>query len=164
MLAKNGKYIEAIQMYTEGINLEPNNIITAKCYANRSACYMNLQKYDDALNDSNVAALYDTSYTKGPVRALKCKTLLGDFKAARQIVADTIEPCAQFAVEKVNLDQIEFDYALAMKAYEKEQHREAVFYLDKVIKAGVVAPCFKTKKAVCLALHGLYKEAELLAK
>jgi tetratricopeptide (TPR) repeat protein len=51
---KQGKFSEAIDRYTEAINLLTNlqlNELT-KCYSNRSQCYINLNQYEEAIEDA----------------------------------------------------------------------------------------------------------------
>jgi tetratricopeptide (TPR) repeat protein len=56
---KQGHFQEAIDRYTDAINILTNlqlsdiieNDLT-KCYSNRSQCYINLGQYDDAIEDA----------------------------------------------------------------------------------------------------------------
>ena len=56
---KQGQFQQAIDRYTDAldslnklqINEEIKNDIT-KCYSNRSQCYINLEQYDDAIEDA----------------------------------------------------------------------------------------------------------------
>ena len=47
---KVGNYDQAIVHFSNAIAIEPNNVL----YSNRSACYCGLQKYDEALADSEL--------------------------------------------------------------------------------------------------------------
>jgi len=51
---KQGKFQEAIDRYTEAINLLTDLQITelTKCYSNRSQCYINLNQYEEAIEDA----------------------------------------------------------------------------------------------------------------
>jgi tetratricopeptide (TPR) repeat protein len=51
---KQGKFQEAIDRYTEAINLLTDIQITelTKCYSNRSQCYINLNQYEEAIEDA----------------------------------------------------------------------------------------------------------------
>jgi DnaJ family protein C protein 7 len=56
---KQGKFLEAIDRYTEALSLltdlELTEIIKnelTKCYSNRSQCYINLNQYEDAIEDA----------------------------------------------------------------------------------------------------------------
>ena len=51
---KKGNFQEAIDRYTEAINLlidGPASDLT-KCYSNRSQCYINLNQYEEAIEDA----------------------------------------------------------------------------------------------------------------
>jgi DnaJ family protein C protein 7 len=51
---KQGKFQEAIDRYTEAINLLIDDQINelTKCYSNRSQCYINLNQYEEAIEDA----------------------------------------------------------------------------------------------------------------
>jgi tetratricopeptide (TPR) repeat protein len=51
---KQGKFQEAIDRYTEAINLLTDIQVTelTKCYSNRSQCYINLNQYEEAIEDA----------------------------------------------------------------------------------------------------------------
>jgi len=60
-LYKQKKYREALAMYSEAIRLVPS---CAAYYGNRSATYMMLNKYKDALDDAQQATSIDKEFTK----------------------------------------------------------------------------------------------------
>lgn len=56
---KQGKFQDAIDRYTEALNLLNESPITegirselTKCYSNRSQCYINLNQYEEAIEDA----------------------------------------------------------------------------------------------------------------
>jgi DnaJ family protein C protein 7 len=56
---KQGKFSEAIDRYTEALNLLTDLQLTeitknelTKCYSNRSQCYINLNQYEEAIEDA----------------------------------------------------------------------------------------------------------------
>ncbi len=56
---KQGQFQEAIDRYTDALNLltnlqlsETNKNDLTKCYSNRAQCYINLEQYDDAIEDA----------------------------------------------------------------------------------------------------------------
>ena len=51
-LVKEKKYKEALDCYSKAIELDPNNPIL---YSNRSAMYLNLTEYDQAIADADKA-------------------------------------------------------------------------------------------------------------
>merc|ERR1712137_1514615 len=75
-------YTEALSCYTQAINLCPT---CASYYGNRSACYMMLNKYTDALDDARMSTRIDDKFVKGYLREGKCHIALGDPPAAIRI-------------------------------------------------------------------------------
>lgn len=56
---KQGKFQEAIDRYTEALNAlrelsstESTRSDLTKCYSNRSQCYINLNQYEEAIDDA----------------------------------------------------------------------------------------------------------------
>jgi DnaJ family protein C protein 7 len=56
---KQGKFQEAIDRYTEALNAlidlqlsETTKTELTKCYSNRSQCYINLNQYEEAIEDA----------------------------------------------------------------------------------------------------------------
>jgi DnaJ family protein C protein 7 len=56
---KQGKFSEAIDRYTEALNFFTDLPVTeisktelTKCYSNRSQCYINLNQYEEAIEDA----------------------------------------------------------------------------------------------------------------
>ena len=69
MFYKSGSYEEAIEHYTQAINLQPD---CAVYYGNRSAALMMVAKYSQALDDCTRSVQKDEKYTK-----VKINNLLG---------------------------------------------------------------------------------------
>lgn len=62
---KQGKFQQAVDRYTDAINLlnnlplnEINKTEFTKCYSNRSQCYINLNQYEEAIEDATRGKLY----------------------------------------------------------------------------------------------------------
>ena len=56
---KQGQFQEAIDRYTDALNILSNLQLSetikqdlTKCFSNRSQCYINLDQYDDAVEDA----------------------------------------------------------------------------------------------------------------
>merc|ERR1711974_452164 len=60
-LLRESKTEEAIERYSEAINLNPNNAIY---YANRAAAYTSLRRHDKAIEDCKHAIAIDPKYSK----------------------------------------------------------------------------------------------------
>ncbi|KAJ3041488.1 DnaJ sub C member 7 [Rhizophlyctis rosea] len=82
-LYKKARYGEAVDLYSQAINLQPEN---ATYYANRAAALTVLRQYADALRDATKATQIDPENIKAHVRAAKCSLHLGQIEdAARQL-------------------------------------------------------------------------------
>lgn len=75
--AKN--YNKAIESYTKAIEA---NSIEAVTYCNRAACYINLGKYFDVLNDCDTAIELNPNLTKAYYRRAKALSGLSRFNSA----------------------------------------------------------------------------------
>ena len=64
-LVKEKKYKEALDCYSKAIELDPNNPIL---YSNRSAMYLNLTEYDQAIADADKAISLKPEYGKAYLR------------------------------------------------------------------------------------------------
>ncbi|EHK41429.1 hypothetical protein TRIATDRAFT_173440, partial [Trichoderma atroviride IMI 206040] len=62
---KAGRFQQAIQKYSDALDIDPSNkSMNAKLLQNRAQCKIKLQKYEDAIVDSERAVSLDPSYTK----------------------------------------------------------------------------------------------------
>ena len=86
-----GEYIEARKLYTEGINSiaslqltspEERNLIAA-LYCNRGATYLKEKRYDEAVNDCELALKSNPEYLKAYTRKWRGLLALGHFGEAR---------------------------------------------------------------------------------
>ena len=83
-LYKNKKYAEALQKYSQAIELCPDN---PAFYGNRAACHMMLSQYNKALDDAKTTVGLDSDFVKGYVRIAKCCIALGEISSAKQVMA-----------------------------------------------------------------------------
>jgi DnaJ family protein C protein 7 len=161
-LYKIKKYKQALPFYTEAIELCPDS---SAYYGNRSACYMMLHQYRDALDDARKSVALDSSYIKGYIRIAKCSLALGDLSAADNAISVVKELSPNNAAIIPEVQKLEvirrFDEE-ANKAYQKQDYRKVVFCMDRILEQ---VPCtrFKLMKAECLAFLGRYQEAQEIA-
>ena len=87
-LYKAKKYVEALQKYSQAIELCPEN---PAYYGNRAACHMMLSQYNKALDDAKTAVGLDANFVKGYVRIAKCCIALGETSSAKQVGLHTVE-------------------------------------------------------------------------
>ncbi|XP_071545032.1 uncharacterized protein [Panulirus ornatus] len=157
---KNKEYREALKLYTQAIDLCPD---CAAYYSNRSACYMMLGKYYEALNDAREAVRLDTSFVKGYLRVAKCNIALGDATAALSVLrqAGEIEPNNRAIQEEVTKAQslIRCQDEVA-KATAKADYRTAIFHLDRALELAVGCRSLKITKAEYLVFLQRYGDAQ----
>ncbi|KAH8607165.1 putative Tetratricopeptide repeat TPR repeat [Trypanosoma vivax] len=61
----SGRYTEAIDLFSQAINLDPSNHVL---FSNRSACFAALHKYSEALKDAEQCVSLKPDWAKGYVR------------------------------------------------------------------------------------------------
>ncbi|XP_063822821.1 stress-induced-phosphoprotein 1 [Ostrinia nubilalis] len=74
-----GKYMEAIQTYTEAIALDPKNHVL---YSNRSAAYAKAENYAAALEDADKTISINPNWSKGYSRKGSALAYLGRYEEA----------------------------------------------------------------------------------
>ncbi|CAF0902489.1 unnamed protein product, partial [Didymodactylos carnosus] len=84
---KEGNYMKAIDRYTEAINIfdsanKENKDNIAKCYSNRSQCYINIAQYEDAVDDATKALEYTPADTKSLYRRANAFERMGKLNEA----------------------------------------------------------------------------------
>ena len=91
----NKKLEEAINIYTEAINLKVKNKINAILYSNRAYVYLKIEKNGAALEDANNAIEWDSKYIKGYYRRgcanlalCKYEEALIDFEYIKKLYPD----------------------------------------------------------------------------
>lgn len=84
-------YAKAIDWYSKAIN-EASEV--AAYYGNRAAAYLALNKWTDALEDSQTSVRLDPKFTKGYMRIGKCHTQRGEYVEAERALqkALSLEP------------------------------------------------------------------------
>lgn len=163
-LYKNKEYYKALDKYSEAHRLHPTSHIYL---GNRAAVCLALEKYTDALHDSQEACKLDNTYIKGYSRQIKCQIALGQvaaaravLKAASQFTEDSVEDT--FKNEIVQLAQIEEHTEIAKKAEDKQDYRTASYYYKKASEIAVGCSSRKLLAAENMALHGQVPEAQAL--
>lgn len=74
-------YTAAVDFYTQALNIVPKNTIYL---SNRAAAYSNLQKYDEAIQDAQIAVDTDPTYTKAWSRLGLARFAKGDARGAME--------------------------------------------------------------------------------
>lgn len=120
---KAQNYQSAVRLYTDAINLCPEN---PAYYGNRSACYMMMGDYKQALRDSRDAVVLDEKFEKGYDRIVKSCLALGDIVGAEQTIKKLMEIGTSNDTCKRYDDQCKQLRLLGEKAsscYEKKDYR-----------------------------------------
>ncbi|XP_066245898.1 dnaJ homolog subfamily C member 7 [Euwallacea similis] len=160
-LFKIKQYRSALPLYTEAINLCPN---TPAYYGNRAACYMMLNRYQEALEDARKSIQLDPTFIKGYTRIAKCGIALGDVVTAKNatIQAEQLQAgCVSNEIKSIEkIKQFEAD---ANKAYAGKDFRKVVYCMDRCLDEATACEKFKLKKAEALAFLGRYQESQEIA-
>ncbi|XP_071447719.1 dnaJ homolog subfamily C member 7 [Hetaerina americana] len=160
---KSQNYKKALSYYTEAIDICPEN---ASYYGNRSACYMMLRQYQNALDDARKSISLDPDFVKGHIRLAKCAIALGDIVSAEQALARSLqlEPNnATVAAEMSSLETLRHFEKDALKSYSKREYRKVVYCMDKALEIAAACTRNKLTKAECLAFLGRFQEAQDIA-
>ncbi|KAL4217288.1 DnaJ subfamily C member 7 [Mactra antiquata] len=160
---KNKNYTEAISCYTQAINLCPT---CAAYYGNRSACYMMLNKYNEALADARQAIKLDDKFVKGYIREGNCLIELGDPQAAKRSYTTVLEmeKDNQVAKEKLVLAESLHKYVtMAEDDYNKKDYRRALFCIDQCLQQCSSCIRYKIRKAELLTCLDRHDEAQEIA-
>ncbi|KAL4659389.1 RNA polymerase II-associated protein 3 [Arapaima gigas] len=80
-LFKEGKYDDAIECYTKGMNADPYNPVLP---TNRATCFFKLKKFAVAESDCNLAIALDANYIKAYARRGAARFALEKFEYALQ--------------------------------------------------------------------------------
>lgn len=78
-------YTTASIYYSEAIALWPENVTY---YWNRSACYMMMSNFKEAIADCSHAVTVDVNFSKGYIRMIKCQLILGDTSGAERAISN----------------------------------------------------------------------------
>jgi len=84
---KAGRFTEAIEWYTKAVELEPNYVY----FANRSAAFLALDSYEEALQDANMSIRSKPSYLKAYHRKASALKSLGRWDEAAGVARIGLE-------------------------------------------------------------------------
>eukprot|EP01135_Chromosphaera_perkinsii_P002851 Nk52_evm6s229 gene=Nk52_evmTU6s229 len=155
---KKGDYWSSIKFYDQAIALHPDN---PAYYGNRSAAYMMLNKFKNALDDALKGVSIDSNFVKGYLRAGKCYLTLGKFNEAKRAYKKVIElePHNKSAqTEMLLVEQTEKLREACLSDLAKEEYRKALYFAEKALENCPKAPELILLKAE--ALLGLKRYAE----
>jgi len=147
----NGQFLNARNAYSEAIALDPDCAIY---YANRAAANMSLNETATVVNDLDKAISLDPGYLKAYTRKFNYLISIGDLSMAKQVIAQ-IESVDKDNSEVAKLTDrirnIKYNENCYEKAISKNEHREALFYMDNLLNLCPLSINLKLKKAESLA-------------
>ncbi|KAM9311700.1 RNA polymerase II-associated protein 3 [Gastrophryne carolinensis] len=141
-----GKYDEAIQSYTKGMNADPYNAVLP---TNRASAFFRLKKYAVAESDCNLAIALDRDYSKAYARRgaarLALKNLLGAKEDYEKVLAlDPNNFDATNELKKINKEL----QASGRAPQENEDVKENVTELSEEEKKSIEAQKLKQQAVV----------------
>ncbi len=92
---KNKQYAQAIEKYTEAINIDANN---HTYWSNRSACHAGLENWEESANDARQTILVNKKFIKGYFRLSTALKNINDLDGAREALQRGL------AIEPMNAD------------------------------------------------------------
>jgi serine/threonine-protein phosphatase 5 len=81
-LFSQNKFVEAIEKFTEAINLNIETKKNAIYYSNRANCHNKMENYGLAIQDANKAIEIDNNYFKSYYRRASANLILSDYNEA----------------------------------------------------------------------------------
>ena len=160
---KAGKYTDAVDYYSQAIKLCPDH---APFYGNRSAAYLMMEKYKQALDDTQHALRLDDSFVKCHMRAAKCFIALGNVSSARHSLERvlSLEPRNKVAkVDHSTVTEIERHQSLAEDCYAKGDFRTAEYHYKKALEQAPACVMYKLLQAEAMARQGRLTDAQGIA-
>ncbi|XP_076459361.1 dnaJ homolog subfamily C member 7-like isoform X2 [Babylonia areolata] len=160
---KQQKYREALECYTQAINICPS---CAAYYGNRAAANIMLKKYRDGLSDAQNAVQIDPTFVKGYIREGKCHMKLGNSMAASNSFHRVLELDPNNAVAVTELKGVKQLQEMESKVelnFVRGDHRTALYCLDRCLDHSPACYRLKVQKAEALALLGRHQQAQELA-
>ncbi|RNF03707.1 putative TPR-repeat protein [Trypanosoma rangeli] len=80
---QSGKFKEAIESYSKGIDLDPEGAVAHVLYGNRALCHLKLERWEEAERDASACLRLNHSNPKGYFRRAMARKQLGNLKGAR---------------------------------------------------------------------------------
>jgi len=121
---KENKYNEAINNWTECINIDPNNKDIALLYCNKALAYSKMGKNELAVDDSSKAIELDPSFTKAYMRRADCNYALGGEKRFENCIDDNykvLELLKSECVAKKDAKKKILDAKMALKSARRKR-------------------------------------------
>lgn len=155
---KAGKYDEAVQCYTIGMNADPYNAVLP---TNRASAFFRLKKYAVAESDCNLAIALNRNYWKAYARRGACRVALKNFQGAKEDYEKVLEMDpnnfeATNELKKIALELQSFSSTSPEKEDPKEKIQEESSEICEEEKKRIEAQQLKQKAIVQKDLGNAY--------
>uniref|UniRef100_A0A7S3YJR9 Anaphase-promoting complex subunit 11 n=1 Tax=Lotharella globosa TaxID=91324 RepID=A0A7S3YJR9_9EUKA len=115
-------YGRAILLYSKALSLAPE---MAPVYCNRSAAYLQLERYDDAVADAREAIKLMPTYARGHQRLAQALCEMGEFGAAARHLQSRLEDIPELATDHQKALQLSQGMADGKAAMKDKNYGEA---------------------------------------
>ncbi|KAI7907551.1 uncharacterized protein BX663DRAFT_539037 [Cokeromyces recurvatus] len=159
---KLGHYDEAIQLYTQAIELSPN---TSTYYNNRAAALMMQKKYKEAAEDCRLAIELDPENVKALLRGGKCHLNMGNLEEASRQYSRALQVDSSHSGAKRDCNSLQqvYNYMAQVDTFMKNnQWGLACNSLDRAISfidSDVIPLKWRIMQAECALGEKNYSEA-----
>ncbi|XP_038600120.1 U-box domain-containing protein 70-like isoform X2 [Tachyglossus aculeatus] len=148
-LVKRGNFSQAVEMFSEAIQLDPKDY---RYFGNRSYCYEQLKKYEEALLDAETSIQLSVDWPKGYFR--KGKALLGskkhsDAEAAFEMVLRFDEGCHE-AVKEILTCRVLSLMEAGFTQVQSVSLLEEFETVPAVLQAPIAAQVLERNSSACL--------------
>jgi DnaJ family protein C protein 7 len=158
-----GNFERACDLFTHALKMNPDNKIYL---VNRSACYIKLEKFENAFNDALKVISVDETYWKGYSRAMQVCLISGDINQADtflwKLEQNVRDSSALTFNEKRMLLKIKPMIWKIDKFYNENNFGECLVWLTLAMKIATNCEAFENQKAECLIMLGKFDEADAI--
>lgn len=127
-------------------------------YCNRSACYMMLFKYPDAIVDARLAIKYDRKLEKAYVRLVNCLIFTGDYISGFDFIEQYLDyyPKSSALLKQLQdcKELTSLDNLIGV-CYANREYKNVLVYLNKALKIAIASDVYKKLKVKCEKLANI---------
>eukprot|EP01102_Stenamoeba_stenopodia_P003771 TRINITY_DN13913_c0_g1_i1.p1 TRINITY_DN13913_c0_g1~~TRINITY_DN13913_c0_g1_i1.p1 ORF type:complete len:499 (-),score=136.49 TRINITY_DN13913_c0_g1_i1:9-1505(-) len=160
---KKGNYNEAIQFYTKALECDPNALtrdVEIALYGNRTAAYVMLEKWTEALRDAQIVIGKDPQNSKAYMRAAKAYLKKGDLLQAKEAYKKFYELDPNATMQETRLiDAIETMLNTVNSLIAEQKWEEAGRQLERILRECPESTKLKLLKGKILIGTKKYQEA-----
>ncbi|KAL5278876.1 DNAJC7 family protein [Megaselia abdita] len=149
LLFKQKLYESALLQYTQAIHYLPTEAIF---YSNRSACYIMLSNYTEAMADARIAIICDKTFKEAYMRLLHCLIVTGDYNTGFEVIdqfLDVYPKSSALLKEYQECKELKALDILIGVCYANREYNNVLVYLNKALKIATASKVYRTLKAEC---------------